>query len=44
MVRDRQGEKVGAPTEDNSKMLNERRFMYELIGDEKIQCAPNFGI
>ena len=34
---------IGGDMADNSRMTNERRFMYELIGDESQQCTENFG-
>ncbi len=41
--KDKDGETLGNNRADNTKMLNERRFMYELIGDESISCTENFG-
>ncbi len=41
--KDNEGAKLGTATADNTRMLQERRFLYKDIGDESQACPQNFG-
>lgn len=40
---DADGDRLGFAGADNSRTINERRFLYENIGDESQACTENFG-
>ena len=44
VLTDKENERLGDAAVDNTRMINERRFMYELIGDESQKCTDNFGM
>ena len=39
-----EGKATGDANNDNAKMLNQMRFLYEKIGDEDVACPANFGM
>ena len=37
------GVRLGNSSVDNSRMINERRFLYTVIGDESQECSADLG-
>ncbi len=39
---DDDGDPLGTAENDNTFLLNKRRFLYQLVGDESAECSQNF--